>query len=207
MSKKKDFLAVLCGAAVATFTFLVFIELGLLVKTASADLTQAQLPEAQYSVSTNVPSTAPYATTNTGYTTTSTINGANPATNAVPANTTNGAIWATPLDIRRFKHFAIEVMCNQKTNGVSTNSGISMFTNYLFLYASGDELRYKTNQPAWTSGPLIPTPGQTNDYEFTNIPSGIFDDCGYVFAGFGVQGTNSITNLLVRAIVKAGTFD
>ena len=192
---KKEFqpLWFLAGLFAAAFAWCVFT-----VPPVNAQLQQDGVPIAQFAKSSTVPSNAPYYVGPSAYATSYNIPGPMIKTNAVSANQTNGAIWSFPIDKRTYRFFGVEVLANQISN---TTASVGMFTNYLFLYASGDEGRYNSNTPSWSSGPLVPQTGSTNLYVFTNVPPGIFDNCGYVFAGIGDQGTNTITNLLVRFMV------
>ena len=193
MSKKRNWLGLVVIAWIG-----VVVWIGMKMPTANAQLQVSGAPSAVYAHSSSVPSAAPYYIGPSSYSVSASVPGPTLATNAVPANKTNGVLWSFPIDKRSYRFFSVEVMDNQVSN---TTASIGAFTNYLFLYASGDEGRYNSNTPSWSSGPLVPQTGSTNLYAITNIPAGIFDNVGYVFAGLGTQGTNSATNVLVRFFV------
>jgi hypothetical protein len=194
MSKNHSWL----GAAVFMAWMGLVCWVGMKIPDANAQLQQGGMLTASYGRGGTVPTNAPYYVGPGPYTVAVQIPAATLATNAVPANKTNGTLFSFPIDKRTYRFFSIEVMCNQISNQTAS---VGMFTNYLSLYASGDEGRYNSNTPAWTSGPMTPQTGSTNLYYITNVPAGIFDNVGYLFATFGNQGTNTVTNILVRPFV------
>ena len=157
-----------------------------------------------YSTTTNVSPTAPFVVTNAPqYAESHTLNGAYAATNAVSANSTNYNVWASLLDLRNFKRFSIEVLCNQYTN----NGGfLGAWTNWIFLYPSLAAGRLDTNHPT-VLGPFSPTSGFTNMVVAVEVPDTNTMTTGWFGCAVGVQGTNTITNLTVRPFVKPATYD
>jgi hypothetical protein len=195
MKKEFDPIWAVYGAIVLGFALAIFTMPNTDVQ---AQLQLNGVPIAQFAKSYSVPTNAPYYIGPSSYSINYNVPSPTIKTNGVSANQTNGTLWSFPTDKRTYRFFAVELMDNQISN---TTASTGMFTNYVFLYASGDEGRYNSNTPSWSSGPLVPQTGSTNLYAITNVPAGIFDNCGYVFAGLGNQGTNSVTNILIRFMV------
>lgn len=113
------------------------------------------------------------------------------ATNSVPANTTNTAMWSTLLTVPDHKEFSLMLTANSYTNTYSTN--------YFSLCPADDGVNVDTNHPVWTSGPITCLP---NGQMQTNLTSTVIGNHGFFQLICGNQGTNTSTNVNAQAFVK-----
>lgn len=122
-------------------------------------------------------------------------NGGQQTTNQVPANTTNTALFTAPIDLTWYDAEGIQI---EITGSAASNTWA---TNRIFLYPCPDGVNPDTNN-FWTLGPF------TNNVLFTNVlvTSNLTMNNGpmssgcarYWQVGWGVQGTNTMTNTCVQ---------
>jgi hypothetical protein len=188
------------GAAMKRALISVFLLFGLSALAQDLVITQFQLPTWDYFYNTNM-------TGGTGNTVVAsvkhlggkTMNGGQPATNAIPVTNTHGAtntaMWIAPIDLSFYDNGSI-LFTETTLSNVWT-------TNWLFLYPCPDGCNPDTNNFV-TLGPFTNNVFGTNLLCFTNLTiPGYMGPGGprYWQLGWGVQGTNSITNAYAQVFV------
>ena len=157
-------------------------------------VTQFGLPTSSYFYSTNMfGGTGATVKVSADHLGGPTGNGGQPATNAIPANSTNSAVWQAPIDLSWFQNGSLLITETTLTN--------IWTTNWIFLYPCPDGVNSDTNHPV-VLGPFTNNVFGTNLLDFTNlvINNGPMGAGGprYWTAGWGVQGTNTVTNAYLQ---------
>ena len=119
------------------------------------------------------------------------------ATNSVVANSTNKAMWITPIDLGFYDNGSLFITSSTVSNVWATN--------WLFLYPCPDGCNPDTNNYV-TLGPFTNNVLFTNLEVFTNLSmsNGPMGPGGprYWQLGWGIQGTNTGTNSYAQVFVR-----
>jgi len=146
-----------------------------------------------YAVSHYLPSTSPYYSSNIA----TNVPLANPAvggamaTNALPTNGANTALWSTPLAVAAQDNLTLQLTWG--------SPGASPTTNQFYLYPMPDGVNVDTNHPAWSSG--LETNSGTN-IQVAYIPITAIGTTGYFQLGATNSGTNTCTNFDGQVFLK-----
>ena len=137
----------------------------------------------------------PYYSTNLLERITSLLTGGLAATNGLPANSTNTAVWSSPILTEYFNTFDLE-LTGSMAAGANTN------TVWIFLYPCCDGVNADTNR-AISLGGYNPGTSATNLHVITNVaPLMGVNATGWYQLGLGNAGTNVFTNFLGQVWVK-----